>query len=411
MAKATPKLERTATPGIYKRGGRYVVVFRDARGKQAKQFARTLAEARALKAALTADVKRGEYRALSKVTFADYAARWIETYQGRSSRGVLPETAAAYRSQLGLDEDGKPRVDEKTGKPLDRGAVAFFGRMQLAAIEPQHVRDYAASVGAAGRSGNTVRLYLAPVKALFATALEDGVIRSNPCAGVRLALREELDEDGAARVKAPTVVEFERLVAALPKRWRLLGEFLGETGLRIGEAVALTWADVDMGACRVRVRRRFYRGRFGPPKSRYGRRSVPISESMARRLWAERKTRRAGDDGFVFKSDRGAMVDASNLCSRTFKPAARAAGIEWATIHSLRHYCATRLFELGLNAKQVQTWMGHHSPAFTLATYVHLLSDDLPPSPFDAQVGNKRATEATETDRNEIAAEPRRMAL
>jgi len=402
MTKETPKLERTATPGIYKRGARYVVVFRDARGRQTKAFARTLAEARDVKAEKTADVRRGEYRALSRVTFGEYAARWIETYQGRSSRGVLPETIAGYRRQLGLDENGEP---------TDSGAIKFFGRMRLAEIEPQHVKDYAANVAAGGVSANTVRLYLAPVKALFATALEDGVIRSNPCAGVRIAVREELDDDGAAKVKAPTVEEYGRLIAALPEHWQLLGEFLGETGLRIGETIALTWADVDLGACRVQVRRRFYRGRFGPPKSRYGRRSVPISESMGRRLWAARSKRHATDGGFVFVSARGEMVDHSNFCSRIFKPAAKEAGIEWATIHSLRHYCATRLFALGLNAKQVQTWCGHHSPAFTLATYVHLLSDDLPESPFGAPVGNKRATEATETDRNENPAEVAEVAL
>ena len=36
------------------------------------------------------------------------------------------------------------------------------------------------------------------------------------------------------------------------------------------------------------------------------------------------------------------------------------------------------LFRHGLNAKQTQVWLGHHSPAFTLATYVHILPDDLP---------------------------------
>jgi hypothetical protein len=75
-------------PGIYRRGGRYVVRYRDSRGKQRKQFARTLAEARDLKATLTADVKRGEYRQLSRTTFAEYAPRWVETYAGRTSRGL-----------------------------------------------------------------------------------------------------------------------------------------------------------------------------------------------------------------------------------------------------------------------------------------------------------------------------------
>src|SRR6266571_4141438 len=74
------RLSKTGTPGIYKRGGRYVVVFRDPNGRQRKRSARTLAQARDLKAALTADVRRGEYRPLSRVTFAEYGADWIDTY-------------------------------------------------------------------------------------------------------------------------------------------------------------------------------------------------------------------------------------------------------------------------------------------------------------------------------------------
>ncbi len=72
----------------------------------------------------------------------------------------------------------------------------------------------------------------------------------------------------------------------------------------------------------------------------------------------------------------------SNLVSRVLKPAAREAGVEWVTLHSFRHTCASILFRAGLNAKQVQAWLGHHSPAFTLATYVHLVADDLPEAGF-----------------------------
>ena len=51
-----------------------------------------------------------------------------------------------------------------------------------------------------------------------------------------------------------------------------------------------------------------------------------------------------------------------------------------------------------LNAKQVQMWLAHHSPAFTLSVYVHLLPDDLPePSFFDGLGGNT----THETGRNE----------
>ena len=79
----------------------------------------------------------------------------------------------------------------------------------------------------------------------------------------------------------------------------------------------------------------------------------------------------------------GAPVPApADLFARVLKPAARRAGVPWAGFHTLRHTCATMLFRRGLNAKQVQVWLGHHSPAFTLAVYVHLLSDDLPDPTF-----------------------------
>src|SRR5439155_23045321 len=44
---------------------------------------------------------------------------------------------------------------------------------------------------------------------------------------------------------------------------------------------------------------------------------------------------------------------------------------------ALGHTCASRLFAQGATAVQVQRWLGHHSPAFTLSVYVHLLNDDL----------------------------------
>ena len=56
------RLERTQTPGVYRRGGRYVVTFRDPSGKPRKRFAKTYKEAKRLKSALSTDVQRGEYR-------------------------------------------------------------------------------------------------------------------------------------------------------------------------------------------------------------------------------------------------------------------------------------------------------------------------------------------------------------
>jgi integrase len=370
------RLVRTSTPGVYKRGSRYVVVFRDPGGRQRKRSARTLAEARDLKATLRADVSRGEYRTLSRVTFADYAPEWIASYQGRTSRGFRETTRAEYARDLGLDL--------ATLEPLDppRGAIAFFGRMRLAEIEPRDVKRYAAHHANRGLAPASVRLEIAPLRALLATAVEDGLIRFNPAAGVRIAQRADVELDEREQTKSLTEDELRGLLEKMPGEWRLLAEFLAHTGLRIGEAVALRCGDIDFGSRRVKVRRRYYRGSFAPPKSRYGRRDVPLAEGMARQLWELRKETSPTDGEPLFRSRSGGLLDSSNVFGRVLKPAARAAGVPWAGFHSLRHTCATMLFRSGLNAKQVQVWLGHHSPAFTLATYVYLLPDDLPDPAF-----------------------------
>jgi integrase len=364
------RLVKTGTPGIYKRGGAYVVVFRDPNGRQRKKGARTLAEARDLKATLTADVRRGEYRALSRVNFADYASEWISSYQGRTSRGIRPETLADYRRDLGLDKDGNLIGD---------GAIASFGRIALAAIEPRDVKRYAAELAARGLAPGSVRNLLAPVRALLATAHEDGLIRGNPAAGLRIVQRVDESAD-EIQAKALTDEQLRAVLAEVPDEWRLFFEFLGHSGLRIGEAVALTWADVDFGKRRVNVRRRLYRGRLDSPKSKYGRRAVPLSQGLSQALWRLRDT--AAPEALVFPSKTGGFLDASNVAARVLKPAAKRAGVPWAGFHTFRHTCATTLFRHGLNAKQAQMWLGHHSPAFTLSVYVHLLPDDLPDPDF-----------------------------
>lgn len=234
---------------------------------------------------------------------------------------------------------------------------------------------------------------------MLADAFEAGDIRSNPAAGVRLAINNghaPLAEDG--HVKALTEEELGRLLAEIPAEWRVFFELLAQTGLRIGEAIALRWGDVDFDRRRVRVRRRFYRGGFAPPKSKYGIRDVPIGSGLGADL--ELRWLLVDDvEALVFASLTGTVLDADNLRRRVLKPAARRAGVPWGGFHTFRHTCATTLFHRGVNPKQAQVWLGHHSPAFTLAVYTHLLSGDLPDVDLLAG-GNKVATSPTETGRD-----------
>src|SRR5919108_3618397 len=309
----TTRMQRTATPGIYKRGGSYVIVFRDPQGRRRKRFARTLAEARRVKAANVADVARGEFRQQSSVTFAAYAAEWIDAYTGRTKRGISELTRAEYRRRLGLDEDGQPL-------PGTVGAVGYFGRLRLADIGPRDLRRYAAHVAARGLARDTVRLALAPVKAMLATAAEDELIRSNPAAGLRNLIPANESEAEGEQVKALTEDELRALLAALPERVglstpRLFCEFLAQTGLRFGEAVEVRWSDIE--GRRLHVQRRY---RVGLPKGRKTRR-VPLTVGMRRALWELPHAPKPGGafHELVFVSERGQRLDHANLRRRFLK--------------------------------------------------------------------------------------------
>jgi hypothetical protein len=96
---ANRTLKRTATPGVYRRGKSYMVTYR-VNGKQRKRYARTFEEARDLKASLATDIRRGEYRERSVVTFEDYAREWIDSYTGRTTRGFRDSTRKGYRFSI-----------------------------------------------------------------------------------------------------------------------------------------------------------------------------------------------------------------------------------------------------------------------------------------------------------------------
>jgi integrase len=356
------RLEKTTTPGIYRRGRRYVVTFRDRDGRPRKRSAATLAEARNLKASLITDVRRGDYRPQSRIRFADYANEWTATYQGRTSRGIRPETLRDYTADL------------------DRHVIPILGRLQLAEIEPRDLKKLAAELARKGLAPASVRCVLGPVRALFATAHEDGLIRHNPAAGLRL-ISPTLKHTQTKR-RALSEPELQRFLNALPHAWRLFFELLAHTGLRISEAIALTWADIDLDQRRLHVRRRRYRGRLDTPKSDFGLRAIPLAPQLAHSL----STRRGNSptESICFPSETGGYLDPSNIRYRVLKPSAKTVGLDWVGFgfHTFRHTCASTLFRHGLNVKQVQVWLGHHSPAFTLAVYIHLLPDDLPNPAF-----------------------------
>jgi len=209
-------------------------------------------------------------------------------------------------------------------------------------------------------------------------------------------------------VQALTGDQLDTFLSVVSPRWRTFFHLLAATGLRISEAIALQWRHVqfDGSSPHVKVRRRIVQGHVGPPKSRHARRDVPIPHGLVRELrqWRQ-QTEWPGDEDPVFPSATGTPMMAGNLAHRVLEPAREEAGVPWVGFHAFRHTCASMLFASGRNAVQVQRWLGHHSAAFTLSRYVHLLDGDLGEAlSLPAQGVNKVRTSPTPPDAITVAA-------
>jgi integrase len=357
-------LVKTEFPGVYRRGTRYVVVYRSA-GRQRKEAAATFEEAVAVKLARDAEV-RVERRG---PTLHGYALGWVERYSGSGRDSVREHTRREYR------------------RLLVTFALRYFDRqVRVADVDRVAVQQFVdwliAQRGRHGRlTDRSVANALTPLRAVLEAAVADGLLEHNPAETAVLPRRRGGRAYEFMERRFLTREELARLLEEIPAKWRTLFELLAATGLRISEAIALRWSDLHLDAPtpHLRVSRAIVRGVVGAPKSRHGARLVPLPYELAATLRAQRR-RTDPDDALVFPGREGAPADVGSLRRRVLVPAAQRAGLSGVGFHTLRHTCASLLIERGLSVLRLQRWMGHHSPAFTLETYGHLIDGDLGPA-------------------------------
>lgn len=161
-------------------------------------------------------------------------------------------------------------------------------------------------------------------------------------------------------------------------------EFLAFTGVRVGEALALTWGDVDFVNRKISINKRLYEGNIDEPKSESSNRIIdmfdPINEMLMRRkkavsgLYMKKPQHR--DLDLVFPGEEGEYRGRSFI-GRIFKRSLRKAGLSQEfSPHDLRHTCASFLLSITSNLLYVSKHLGHSNPEITLRIYSHLLKED-----------------------------------
>src|SRR5919112_1843037 len=256
-----------------------------------------------------------------------------------------------------------------------------IGRVKLSKLTPAHVQGLYRDKLDSGLSPGTVQKIHAVLHKALSQALRWGMVPRNPADAVT-APRPTPEE---MRPLSPD--EAHKLMeAAHGDKLEALYILAVQTGMRQGELLALKWGDVDLNRGVIHVRRTLVRNRgriaLGEPKTKKSRRPVNLTSVAIEALKAHLEQQledieRLGDlyrdDGLVFTSGVGTLINPSNLRRRSFAPLLQRAGLPQIRFHDLRHTCATLLLSRNVHPKYVQELLGHATVAITLDTYSHMI--------------------------------------
>ena len=258
----------------------------------------------------------------------------------------------------------------------------YIGRIRLRLLTPEHVQHALGALLQGGLSPRTVRQVHMVLRCALKQAVLWRLLASNPTDAVKPPRAERQE------MRVLTEEEVRRFLAATAgTRHHSLWVFLVTTGVRLGEALALRWQDIDFARGTAVIRRALQRQSRGAglvfvePKSSRARRSVPLpGETVAtlkgQRMALLRERKEAADawqeNDLVFPSPVGRPRDMAYL-THTFHRGLQRAGLARMRIHDLRHTAATHLLNNQVHPKVVQDLLGHSTIAITLDTYSHVM--------------------------------------
>jgi integrase len=314
----------------------------------------------------TYERKRDAELFLAKVE-ADLARDdWYDPSAGRITVG---EFGRAWLAERRLSDTTRERYEIAFRVQI----LPAFGNVPVNKVREADVRRWRAGLLDGGAGEASVAKAYRLLRAIMSTAVDDGLIRRNPC---RI---KGAGDDRSPERPVLTVAEVLRVADAMPPRFRMLVLLATFTSLRFGELAALCRGDVDTDAGFVQVRRSQAELSNGQlvikdPKSAAGRRRVAIPSALLADLRTHlAKYAEAGPDGLVFVGEKGGRLRRQNFRT-TWVKALSALQVQPVHFHDLRHTGNTLAAAHGASLRELMDRMGHASTRAALI-YQHVAKD------------------------------------
>ena len=223
------------------------------------------------------------------------------------------------------------------------------------------------------------------LKRILNSALRDGLISSNPAYYVK-TLKKSKKGARDTNHRALTVEE-QKLFFEYAKDMHYYNLFaiLINTGMRVGEATALTWDDIDFKKKVINITKtvsRVSNTKFevsDSPKTKSSRRIVPITDSVYSILMNQKayNEKKGIDSEFIFTALDGSMTNYKNVDSAIYfiikKINASGKKMDRFSVHAFRDTFATRCIEQGMSPNTLKEILGHSSIQITMDLYAHVM--------------------------------------
>jgi integrase len=300
-----------------------------------------------------AEIVRGDWidPGAGRIPFGRYAASWID------------------------DQVLKPRTEELYRGLLRNHLSPTFGDVEVAGIREGDVRRWRKARLAAGPRQKrpfgpiTVAKAYRLMHSVMNTAVDDGLIRRNPC-----RIKGAGQEDSRERqvLPIPTLI---KLLDIVPQRYRALVLLATFASLRFGELAALRRQQLDLDDCSVKIAVSTAETDDGrlidhDPKSQAGRRTVAFAKEIVPELRLHlEQFAEPGENGLVFIGPKGGRLRRSTF-RRTWTKARTELGLPDLHFHDLRHTGNNMAASQGASLRELMERMGHSSTRAALI-YLH----------------------------------------
>lgn len=357
--------------------GHYRLRYRDS-SKYVK--AKNDREAEKLLAKFITDVDAGDFTQPSKVSFREFAQKWLKDY---AEIELAPKTVYRYKELLEgriYPAFGEKKLDKL--KPLD--LVNFYNSLRkkhkYMGLNKEGIRE---EKQAEPLSEGTIRHYHRLISAIFEKAIKWDVLR-----GTNPATRVDAPKSEKKKAKCYDEKHAQALLEALDKlgpeelKYKVITMIALMTGARLGEIMGLEWQDIDFDNKVIEIRQSSQylpgKGTFTKdPKNEYSKRRISVNNTLLNLLDQFKEDQRekgfiCQDNNQIFLSWNGQPMNPYTV-TKWFPKFLKENELPHLNFHGLRHTSATFLISRGMDIETVAGRLGHRTSATTQNIYSHFL--------------------------------------